>query len=134
MRFVVFLHVLSAVTLGFYLLFPFLAARLKPASEPSGYAGFLRTLNRIGQFAVAAALLTGGSIVHNYGYSTAWMVVIFLLIAAMFAMTGMMGKPLRAVAGGSGTEKETGKIRTFSVINALCLLVILVLMSFPHLL
>jgi len=134
LRIVVFLHVLSAVTMGFYLLFPFLAARLKPSTQPSGYAGFLSTLNRIGQFAVLVALLTGGSIVHKYGYSMTWMIVILLLIVIMFAMSGMMGKPLRALAAGSGTDAQAGRIRVFSTINAFCLLLILVFMSFPHLL
>lgn len=128
MQFIIFLHVFSAVGLGYFLLFPFLTSRLASASDiRAGLAAGLAFFNRIGQYVLIVAFLTGGYLVSKYNLSVPWMVSSVVLVLVMFAMTGMMGKPLKAIAGGDNNA-PVKKIQLFGAINAIALLLIIILM------
>ncbi|MNW02176.1 hypothetical protein D3C71_1979230 [compost metagenome] len=62
------------------------------------------------------------------------MIIVTLLLLAMFALAGIMGKPLRLAANGMKENRdvtsETGKIRTLSALLAVLLLVMLFFMVF----
>jgi uncharacterized membrane protein len=121
-------HVISAIALLLYLVLPFISGS---AARPNG-ASRLHGLNRIGQYLLIVAFLTGGYMVSKAGMSGAWMAVAIVLILVMFAMAGMMGGPLKRLkAGNSGTAESVKKLRTFSIIAAGAFVLILVLMYNP---
>lgn len=133
-QFIVFLHVISAVALGYYLLFPFLASRVARADggKAAGYAGGLAFFNRIGQYVLIIAFLSGGYLVSKYDYTTLWLVLTIAFVIIMFAMTGMMSRPLKSIASGDGAKAADHgrKVKLFSAINAISFLAILILMSY----
>jgi uncharacterized membrane protein len=129
------LHVLSAVGIGFYLLLPFVTARLAglKGEKLAGYAGPLVTMNRIGQYILIVTFLTGGAMLHEAPVSTAWWIIALLLVLILFALSGMMTKPLKGLAGGESknTAALSGKVRTFSIIHAIVLILAVLLMLNP---
>ncbi len=131
------LHVLSAVAMGFYLLFPLLFMSLSAVQDKlrAGIAHLLLSLNRFGHYMLIVAFLTGGYMVSSYNFSIAWMVIVILLLVVMFAMTGMMTKPLKQVKElsekGENASEPLAKVRIFGWIASLSLLIILILMSHP---
>ena len=139
--FVVFIHVLSASGLGFYFFFPFLlhAASSLHRSTAEGYMKVLFTMNRIGQYVLIVAFLSGGYLVSKSGYSTAWMIVSVVLVVMIGAMSGMMTKPMKRLLpklkdGQDNGDKEFGKLRIFSSLAAASLLAITILMIYPNVL
>ncbi len=138
MAFILFLHALGAAAIGFYLLLPFVAARLRklaPAAQ-SGFAGSLQSLNRFGQWLLVVQFLTGGYLISQYELSVLWMVVVIVLLIALGAVSGMLGGPLKRIAGASGGAAESDISRTgaFSAIAAALVFVLLILMYFPEIL
>ena len=132
-----FLHVIGATLLGFYFVLPFLSGRIASLSGAAqqSFVGLLRTLNRVGQFTLIAALVTGGSMIHLAGVSPAWMAASIVLLLALGALTGMMGarmkKLLAASQAGSSTSADAGKVGMFSWIAAVLLLAVIYLMTNP---
>lgn len=130
------LHVLSAVGIGFYMILPFVAARLSSldAGKLPGYAGSLVTMNRIGQYILVVTFLTGGAMVSKAPVSTAWWILATILVVIIFATAGMMTRPLKKLAEqGMEALTQASKIRVFSAINALALLLAVLLMVNPSL-
>lgn len=130
------LHVISAVSIGFYMLLPFVAARLSglEASKQAGYAGSLVTMNRIAQYILVVTFLTGGAMVSKAPVSTLWWILATILLVVIFAMAGMMSRPLKRLAGQEqNAAAQASKVRTFSVVNALALLLAVILMVNPGL-
>jgi len=130
------LHVLSAVAVGFYLLMPFLTMNIAgmPQDRLSGYTGPLAAMNRIGQFVLVITLVTGGAMLHDAPVSMAWGTVAVILILIIFALSGMMSKPLRQLASGDVRDAAglSGKLRSLSILNAVALLLIVLLMLNPE--
>lgn len=133
------LHVLSAVALGFYMLFPLLALSMKSSEDTSraGMARLLGSLNRFGQYILVIAFLTGGYMVSKHELSVPWMVVSVILIVIIFAMAGMLSKPLRHVKELSAQSKDVSeplaKINTYGWIASIGMIAIIVLMTNPYL-
>ncbi|MFS1511821.1 hypothetical protein VQL36_05200 [Chengkuizengella sp. SCS-71B] len=127
------LHTTVGLLLIAYILLPFLILTLKNGNE--GIAKVSVFINRIGMYILIIAFLTGGYLISQFeGYSIAWMIVVVLLLLVMFAMTGMMSKPLKRARDGSAIDADHKKAKMFSFINAIAVLVILVLMYNPSLL
>lgn len=139
-RFVLFLHVLGAVSIGFYLLLPLVTAKLKGLS-PQGQVGFAKVIfgmNRVGQWLLILQFLTGGYMISHSGVSVPWIIVTIVLFLAMGAMVGMLGAPLRRmIAGGDeGKEaaaKDVSKLTMFSGISAVLLVLLVILMYYSNL-
>ncbi|WP_199615703.1 hypothetical protein [Paenibacillus alkalitolerans] len=139
MQIVLFLHVLGSLAVGFYLLLPFVAARmgtLEPAAQV-GYAKGLHNLNRVGQWLLIVQFLTGGYLISQYDLSVLWMVVVIVLFVALGAMTGMLGGPLKRViaSGGEGkqaAQRDASRVVMFSGIAAVLVFVLLLLMYYPQ--
>lgn len=135
--FILYLHVLSAVMMGIYLLLPFLAKRVQALESGTAQYGFLHVLfamNRAAQFALMIAFLTGGYMVSKAPYSILWMVLSIVLFLAIAALSGIMGKRMRlalAEASGSAISKQIGSIKTLSAINGILFFIVLTLMNFP---
>jgi len=138
---VLFLHVLGALTVGFYLLLPFVVRKLA-GLNPQAQVGFARGIfgmNRIGQWLLIVQFLTGGYLISKYELSVAWMIVVIVLFVALGAMSGMIAGPLKRIIahGGEGkaaAAKDASKLSTFSGVAALLVLVLLILMYYPNLL
>ncbi|MFD2613472.1 hypothetical protein [Paenibacillus gansuensis] len=111
-----FIHLISAVGLGFYLLLPFVSGQ-------ANNLPVLRSMNRIGTYLLIVQFLTGGYLVSKYDLSVAWMVVSIVLLLAIFALTGIMGKKMK--------EGNTSSVQTLSAVNAVLLVVTVYIMSHP---
>ena len=136
-QFVLFLHALGALTVGFYLLFPFLAYRVKGLEPPSlaGYVRGLGTLNRIGQWLLLVQLVTGGYLIGQYDLSSGWNITVLALMVLLFAVTGMLAGPLKRIAADAGGGKDAAaadasKVTAFGTAAAVLVLALLALMYF----
>lgn len=69
-------------------------------------------------------------------YSVPWMIIIVILLLALGAISGIMGKPLRLAIKGIQEKRdisvEMGKIRTLSALLAICLLIMTFFMVYNH--
>ncbi|MFB5267388.1 hypothetical protein ACE41H_11420 [Paenibacillus enshidis] len=136
MRVIYLLHIIGALAMGFYLILPFLVGKLNNMSAPAqeGVVSAIRTLNRFAQYALIIQLLTGGYMLTGEDYSIAWMVIVFLLLLIIAGLGGMMGKPLRlaieGISKGSDISTQRAKLRTFSVLLAVCMLLMLFFMVY----
>ncbi|PDO11443.1 MAG: hypothetical protein BLM47_01460 [Candidatus Reconcilbacillus cellulovorans] len=98
-RIALFVHVLSAVLMGFYLLAPFLLPGAKAEEAVRRVvAKVVGRLNRVGQYVLVAAVLSGGYMLHGANYSVIWIILVIVLVLALFTFSGMLGKPLRELA------------------------------------
>ncbi|MCD1258910.1 hypothetical protein B5M42_008680 [Paenibacillus athensensis] len=130
-----FLHVLSALLLGSYVVFPFVAGRAASLSgaAQTGFLGLLSTLNRIGQFSLIVVFLTGGGMIHAYEPPVSWMITAVVLLLIIGAVTGMMGsrikKALTASKAGGSISADAGKVRTYSWIAAIAVIAAIFVMT-----
>ncbi|CAM2968954.1 hypothetical protein PASE110613_09925 [Paenibacillus sediminis] len=131
-----FLHILGALSMGFYIVLPFIIGKLGSMSlaAQEGAIATVSQLNRIAQFGLVVQLLTGGYLMTQGTYSVPWMIVVTLLFLAISAIGGIMGKPLRNILKGIQEKKEepseTGKIRTLSALLTICFVVIVFFMVY----
>lgn len=131
-----FLHMIGMLALGFYLVLPFILGRLEKLSAPAreGTLSAVGGLNRFAQYGLVIQLLTGGYLMTKGEYSVPWMIVVVLLLLAMFALGGIMTKPLRLAAVGvrenRDVTKETGKVRTLSSLLTVTLLLMVFVMVY----
>ncbi|WP_339316257.1 hypothetical protein [Paenibacillus sp. FSL R10-2734] len=131
-----FLHMIGTLALGFYLVLPFIlgrAEKLSPAAK-EGTLSAVTGFNRFAQYGLVIQLLTGGYMMTKGEYSVAWMIIIVVLLLAMFALGGIMSKPLRLAAAGirenRDVKAETGKLRTLSALLSVSLLIMVFFMVF----
>ncbi|PLT46984.1 hypothetical protein B8V81_1208 [Paenibacillus pasadenensis] len=133
----VFLHVLGAGGLGFYLILPFLvgrASRLAGAGQ-QGLAEGLVTGNRIAQYFLILQFLTGGYLISKADYTVAWMILSIVLFLAIAALGGIQTKPLKGIVSqiqaGQSATANIAKVRMFSFILLALYVVILYFMVNP---
>jgi len=138
--FILFLHVLGSLAVGFYLLLPFVAGKLAGLNPQAqvGYAKGIFGLNRIGQWLLIVQFLTGGYLISSAGVSVRWMIVVIVLFVALGAMSGMIAGPLKRIIahGGEGkaaAREDASKLSTFSTIASILVLALLVLMYYENL-
>jgi hypothetical protein len=129
------LHILGAITMGFYFLLPFLIGRAGKMSGAvqAGFASALRWANKIGQFGLLFEFLTGGYLISKYHYTTLWLILVLLFLIALGAVTGILGVRLKklsvtAEAGGDAKVHQQSAA-VLSTISAVFLLVIVYLMA-----
>ncbi|MDP5274418.1 hypothetical protein [Chengkuizengella axinellae] len=133
MDIVFYLHSTVGLLLIAYILLPFLITTLKNGSEEMAKVSVF--INRVGMYILIVAFLSGGYLISQVeGITVPWMIVVILLLLVMFAMTGMISKPLKRVRDGSAIDSDHKKAKMFSFINAIALVFILVLMYNPTLL
>ncbi|MEF2243409.1 MULTISPECIES: hypothetical protein [unclassified Paenibacillus] len=132
-----FLHVLGAVGMGFYLVMPFLIGRATKLAGggQGGLADGMITANRFAQYFLVLQLLTGGYLISKAEYSVLWMVLIVVLFLAIAAVGGIMAKPLKgikaAIESGQSATANINKARTMSYIVWVLFILILVFMKYP---
>jgi hypothetical protein len=132
-----FLHVLGAIGLGFYLILPLLLRNITKLSGQAleSYLAGLFGTSRIAQYLLVIQLLTGGYLMSKNDYAVAWMIssIGFFLVAA--AISGIMNKSMKNTikeiqAGGSG-EAQLSSIRLFSIIVSVSMLIVIYFMVYP---
>ncbi|WP_019640323.1 hypothetical protein [Paenibacillus fonticola] len=134
--FMYFLHIIGALSLGFYLVLPFVFGAIRKLSlaAQEGMLSAIKTLNRYAQFGLIIQLLTGGYLVGKGGYSVPWMIVVVVLFLAIGALGGIMAKPLKlalsSIQNNNSIAAETGKLRTLSALLSVSVLLISFLMVF----
>ena len=137
-RFVLLLHLLGAIGMGFYLLLPFLVMRMQgmTAGGKAGLAGGLAAANRWGQILLLVQLLTGVFLAARDGVSTPWIVVVIVVLVLIGAVTGMLGKPLRQLRTENQTaaavQEQLRKVQLFGWIAFALFLVMILLMYYPE--
>jgi len=135
-HFLFFLHMIGTLSLGFYLVLPFIIGRAGKLSAPAreGTLSAIGGFNRFAQYGLVIQLLTGGYMMTKGEYSVAWMVIVVVLMLAMFALGGIMSKPLRLAAAGIRENRdvsaETGKLRTLSAFLTVALLLMVFFMVY----
>lgn len=132
-----FLHVLGAIGLGYYLILPLLLRNITKISGQAldSYLSGLLGTSRIAQYLLVIQLLTGGYLMSKNDYSIAWIIssIGFFLVAA--AISGIMNKSIKTTikdiqAGGSG-EAQLSSIRLFSIIVSLSMIIVIYFMVYP---
>lgn len=132
-----FLHVLGAVGMGFYIVLPVMIGRASnlAGTGQSGLADGLISANRIAQYFLILQLLTGGYLMSKFDYSVAWMIIIVVLFLAIAALGGIISKPLKqivsAIQAGQSASSNIQKARIMSLIILLLYIVIIYFMKFP---
>ncbi|MDQ0191792.1 hypothetical protein [Paenibacillus wynnii] len=131
-----FLHMIGMLALGFYLVLPFILGRVEKLSAPAkeGTLSAIGGLNRFAQYGLVIQLITGGYLMSQGEYSVVWMIIVVVLLLALFAIGGIMSKPLRLAAAGIRENRdvsaETGKIRTLSSVLSVTLLLMVFFMVY----
>lgn len=136
-NFVYFLHVLGAISVGFYFTLPFVAARLKgmDPKPQNGLARGLYGMNRVGQWLLVIQFLTGGYLISKFHLTWTWIIVVLGLFFILGAMVGMLGAPLRRIIQSSGegnapAEQDLSKLVMFSAVSAVMVLLLTILMFY----
>lgn len=133
-----FLHMVGTAALGFYLILPFVVGGIQKLSlaAQEGAVNTVRVANRFAQYGLVLQLLTGGYMMSQGDYSVPWMMIVTILLLAMFAIGGIMSKPLKSALAGIREKKEvkeeTSKLGTLSALLALLLLVMIFFMVYSH--
>ncbi|MBW7477016.1 hypothetical protein K0T92_20065 [Paenibacillus oenotherae] len=137
LEFMVLLHTIGAVGMGFYIVMPLLvgkASKLAGAGQ-AGLADGLISANRIAQYFLIVQLLTGGYLMSKGEYSVLWMILVTLLFLAIAALGGIVTKPLKrivaAIESGQSATAHIGKARVMSLIVLVLYLVNIYLMQYP---
>ncbi|WP_379139082.1 hypothetical protein [Paenibacillus sp. sgz500958] len=135
-HFLFFLHMIGTLSLGFYLVLPFIVGGVGKLSAPAreGTLNAIGGFNRFAQYGLVIQLLTGGYMMSKGEYSVAWMSIVVVLLLAMFAFGGIMSKPLRLASVGIRENRdvsaELGKLRTFSALLTVALLLMVFFMVY----
>ncbi|WP_138495462.1 hypothetical protein [Paenibacillus pinistramenti] len=132
-KIIMFLHILGSLALGFYLVLPFVVGGIGRLSQASreGMLSLIGLLNRYAQYGLVLQLLTGIYLVVKGEYTMAWTTVVGVLFLIAGGLSGMLGKPLR-VAKMGGDTSALGKIRSFSTLLAVVVLVMSFFMVYRH--
>lgn len=136
-KFMIFLHVIGAAGLGYYIALPFMvgrASKLDGAGQ-AGLADGLASANRIAQYFLVLQLLTGGYLMSQGDYKVIWMIIVTLLFLAIAAIGGIISKPLKQIAisiqSGQSASGHIAKARTLSAILIIVYLLTLYFMKYP---
>jgi hypothetical protein len=133
-----FLHMIGTLALGFYLVLPFILSRAEKlsAAAKEGTLSAIGGFNRVAQYGLVIQLLTGGYMMTKGEYSVPWMIIVVVLLLAMFALGGIMSRPLRVAAAGMRENRdvssETRKIRTMSALLMVTLLLMVFFMVYDQ--
>jgi hypothetical protein len=133
-----FVHILGALSVGFYLLLPFIVGKVSSLSlaAQEGSAVAIRSFNIFAQVGLLIQFITGGYLMSQGDYSVAWMIIVVVLIVALFAISGMMSKPLKLAIASIKQNKdisvEMSKLRMMSSLVAVCLLVMVFFMVYSQ--
>ncbi|MFS0728112.1 hypothetical protein [Paenibacillus sp. 1P07SE] len=132
---ILYLHIIGAVLMGFYLTLPFLLAKVDGLPDDSARQGSLQVLaklNRVGQVALLVAFLSGGYLVGTADYPTLWWILATVLVIGIGASSGIMGGKMKKALQGGSVRDKLGAIRSLSIAAGSMYFLVITLMLFPH--
>lgn len=135
--FLLFLHVIGAAGMGFYIVLPVIIGRATKldGGGQAGLADGLVSANRVAQYFLVLQLLTGGYLMSKGEYAVIWMILVTILFLAIAALGGIVSKPLKQIAvsiqTGKSASSHIAKARVMSIIILLIYLVIIYFMKYP---
>ncbi|MGA8944267.1 MAG: hypothetical protein WB502_16360 [Thermoactinomyces sp.] len=131
-RFILFLHVLGAIGMGFYLLLPFFMQKKYLQKKP--ILEILYWMNFITQWILLIQLFTGGFMYFKGNYPLLWAVLVAITYLAIGAFGGMFGYYARKYPDSSDTASRTwlAKIRLHAILTAISMFIIIILMMYPY--
>jgi hypothetical protein len=138
----IFLHVLSALLLGAFIIVPFIVKRLNTLSslEQAELSGTLLILVKVGEIALIGLLLTGGGMISEFSEmpSSLWMTVSGILLLIIGALLGMMHGKLKVLSASNQDQNKTNgyrkKLQVYSWITMVAVLLAILVMTNPQLL
>jgi hypothetical protein len=131
-RIMLFLHLLGAVGMGFYLLLPFFLR--KTWLQNRGVLQVYYWMNFTVQWILVAQFVTGLIMYLQGNYPVLWIILVAVVFTGVGAFGGMFGYHCRK-APPSFEEDRTGwlkKVRFHAILTSICMYLILVLMKFPY--
>ena len=131
-RIMLFLHLLGAVGMGFYLLLPFFLR--KTWLQSRGVLQVYYWMNFTVQWILVAQFITGLIMYLQGNYPVLWIILVAVVFTGVGAFGGMFGYYCRK-APPSFEEDRTGwlkKVRFHAILTSICMYLILVLMKFPY--
>ena len=131
-RIMLFLHLLGAVAMGFYLLLPFFLR--KPLLQNRTVLHVYYWMNFTVQWILVAQMITGLVLYFKGNYPALWIILVAVVFTGVGGFGGMFGYYCRK-APPSFEEDRTGwvkKVRFHAVLTSICMYLIIVLMKFPH--
>ncbi|MFB5192426.1 hypothetical protein [Alicyclobacillus fastidiosus] len=137
---VYFIHILGAISMGFYLFLPFMVTKMTALPKPSqaGYVRALYHVNKVSLYIIILQLLTGGYLISVANVPATWSVVVILLLVVVGGLISMAGAKMKRIIHeleeGRDAKAEAGKVRTFAYLTFIALLLMVLFMVFPHLL
>lgn len=137
---VYYIHILGAISMGFYFFLPFMATKMTALPKPT-QAGYMRALlhvNKASLYVIVLQLLTGGYLISHSNASTVWIIVVILLLIVVGGLISMLSAKMKRIQSelesGRDAKVEIGKVRTFAYVTFIALLVMVLFMVFPNLL
>ncbi len=138
---VYFIHVIGALSVGFYLILPFVFLTMRKLT-PHMQVGFLRglrTLNLIGQWLLIVQFVSGGYLIGKNAdaFTVPWMISVCVVFVLLGAASGMMGAALKRsiVAHENGQvvrPSDPTRILVYSILAAGCVIYLVFSMVFPY--
>lgn len=122
-------HVVTGYILIAFILIPIL---IPMAKTNRGVASTIVGMNRIVQYLLVIAFLSGGYMVSKVDFGILWLVAVIILLLIMFAMSGMVTKPLKNLANGQTGDAKKAVI--FSLVFLVAYIMMMAIMSSPQLL
>ncbi len=122
---VLFIHVVSAMLLGVYLVIPFIWSKTNDllADAQYSYLQILTLFNRIGQYSLIALFITGGYMVSKVDVTVTWIITVIALLVLIGALTGMIGSKMKKMMAlnkqGKLIIKEVSSLKLFFWINGI---------------
>lgn len=131
-QFILFLHVLGAIGMGFYLLLP-LFLRVK-ILENRPVLHVFYWLNFTVQWILVAQFLTGIYLIYIGNYSLLWIVLVAIVFTGIGAFGGMFGYYIRKFLKTNDAMEGhwLKKIRFHGLLTSICMFFIVILMLYPQ--
>ena len=137
--FIYFLHIVGALSMGFYLLLPFMVCTTNNSTSvfQIGMMNGIRVFNRYSQAGLILQLITGVYLLTKGKYSHLWVGVVTILFLCVAALAGMMGRPIRLIIEGIDNDLDVKvlqkKLCMYSIFLCLLLLLTVYFMVHPQL-
>ncbi|MED1203611.1 hypothetical protein [Heyndrickxia acidicola] len=138
----IFLHILSALLLGVFIIVPFIIKRLNTLSslEQKELSGVLLGFVKVGEVALVGLLLTGGGMISEFGRipSSLWMSITGVLLPIIGASLGMMHSKLKVLRAAKQAKNKTDgyhkRLQVYSWITMVSVLLAILVMTNPEIL
>jgi hypothetical protein len=137
-NFVLFIHIISATSMGFYLIIPYLLLRLRHLTMQSqiGYLRVLISLNRIGQYALILEIISGSYLFSQLHLDNLWTGLMGLFVLGVGAAAGFLGVRMKKALSQMQTQENVpfkfSRLTSLGWLAGISFFVVIVLMCFRN--